>query len=457
MDGNAFLCRPDTPFIDRLSDEILSEIFLYCCRTSPSEPLLSTDAPLNASGVAARWRRVALTSPRLWSCISFRTSDHPDDTNNKHFIRSLECCKAWIERSGAVPLRLWVTSFSYIKPVNILTHDVLRNQRHRFVEAHLFLNFGHLVRNSDASVLSLASLPKLESLTVAHMPTLRERALTIDLSHSQSLREVTLHGNIHIAAIRSSLTALKRFTYAKLNDVSVVCKPTLSDALRVFCNAPDLEEAYLQGSYAYGNMWLDTQRIRAGCLRKLSLILDKSVDPGTIYILDQLTLPALEDAEFNFQRTSNRGLQPTRHSILSLFQRSEPPLKRLSVGGGCIDDLDLLAILHLSPTLRCLELMCHVFADLRRFLDEMTLRPDSTTNLCLELDTIVFYACPWGASGQGMADMILSRFSDYYSDDGSAFTGKLRKVCLYRTGYLHLWQDEAMQDCVQEGLDLDIS
>lgn len=446
---------PAIPFIYRLSDEILSDIFLYCCRSSPAQPLLLTDAPLSVAGVSSHWRRVALSSPHIWSCINYSSSDHPDDIEDSHFARSLDCCKTWLGRSGAVPLKLHVTSFSYIKLINLDTMDLFRQHRNRVIEAQLFLRHGGLIQKNGAEVMAFTGFLKLERLTVSYKPTLRDRYMSLDLSHLTIVREVALLGNVHITAIGYPLRDLRRFAYTKENAASPFTGPALLDSIRVLDKATGLQEINLRGLHTRASIAHDIRMVRAQNLRKLTLVLDNAVYNGRLALLDQVALPALEDAEFHFQRATERGPLPDAHSVLSLFQRSKPQLQRLSIGGGCIDDTDLLAILCLSPTLKRLELMCHVFADLKAFLDRMTLRPDSTSNLCPDLETLVFFSCPWGVSGHGMADMIISRCIGHNPNVGAGTAcGKLQRMYLHRMGYLDLWEDEVISDCVREGLYL---
>lgn len=446
---------PAIPFVYRLSDEILSDIFLYCCRSSPAQPLLLTDAPLSVAGVSSYWRRVALSSPHIWSCVSYTSSDHPDDIEDSHFAKSLDYCKTWLGRSGAVPLKLHVTSFSYIKLIDLDTMDLFRRHTNRVIEAQLFLRHGSLIQRNGAEVMAFVGFPKLERFTISYKPTIRDRYMFVDLSHLRILREVALLGNVHIAAIGSPLRELRRFTYTKENAASPFTGPTLLDSMRVLDRATGLQEINLRGLHARASIAHDIRMVCAQKLRKLTLVLDNAVFNGRLVLLDQVTLPALEDAEFHFQRATERGPLPDAHSVLSLFQRSKPQLQRLSIGGGCIDDTDLLEILRLSPTLKRLELMCHVFADLKAFLDRMTLRPGWSNNLCPNLETLVFFSCPWGVSGLGMADMIISRCIGHNPNVGAGTaSGKLQRMYLHRMGYLDLWEDEVISDCVREGLYL---
>lgn len=444
------------PHINWLSDEVLSDIFLYCCRQSPSEPLLRTDAPLSVASVSSRWRQIALTSPRLWSCISYSSSDHPDDASKSHFVKSLDCLNTWLRRSGAVPLKLRVTSFSYIKP--IVTTDLVRYQRHRVVEVHLFLSHGSLTEDGDAGLITIAGLPKLERFTFSYIPAIIKRIITIDLSQLRTVREVALLGNVRIASIRSSLPELKRFTYADAINPFHVAGGTLMDALKVLDISPGLYDLNLRGAYYRHSLpsdGLGPRKVCAQNLRKLSLVFDRAVHCGRLFLLDRLTLPALEDAEIYFPKETGNTAFADAHSVLSLFQRSGPELKRLSIGGGCINDADLLSILRLVPTLRSLELVHHTFTNLKTFLDHLTIRSDSEHKLCSDLEMLVFLACPSRAPTHVMADMIISRCQDYDLDDGGGIrAGTLRRMHLHDMDYLDLWEDEAILDCFHEGLDL---
>lgn len=452
----SFHVPPSGTPINWLSDEVLSDVFLYCCRQSASEPLLRTDAPLSVASVSFRWRQIALTTPRLWSCINYSFSDHPDDKNKPHFVKSLDCFNTWLRRTGVVPLKLRISSFSYIKPD--VTMDFVRHHRHRIFEVFLFLSHGSLREYDDAKVITIAGLPKLAKFTFSYIPALIKRTITVDLSGLRTVREISLLGNVRIASIRSSLSELKHFTYADAIESSFVAGPTLLDTLKVLDISPGLHELNLRGAYDRHDSFLngvEAPKVCAQNLRKLSLVFDRAVHGGRLFVLDRLTLPALEDAEIYFPKETCNAAFADAHSVLSLFQRSCPELKRLSIGGGCINDADLLAILRLVPTLRSLELIHHTFTNLKTFLDHLTLRSDSEHKLCSDLEMLVFLACPSRAPTHVIADMIISRCLDYDLDDGVGLrAGTLRKMHLLDMDFLDLWEDEAIVECVQEGLDL---
>ena len=55
--------------IRRLPDDILREIFVYCLPPNRTAGMCATEPPLLLAHVCGRWRRVAMSTPRLWSSL----------------------------------------------------------------------------------------------------------------------------------------------------------------------------------------------------------------------------------------------------------------------------------------------------------------------------------------------------------------------------------------------------
>jgi hypothetical protein len=91
-------------YINRLSVEILAEIFLRCLTFAGWDPFLvpkANDAPLLLCQICGYWRQVALATPKLWAAISI---------NSATVHRSLVAL--WLSRSQPSPLSFHISSSS---------------------------------------------------------------------------------------------------------------------------------------------------------------------------------------------------------------------------------------------------------------------------------------------------------------------------------------------------------
>ncbi|KAF9265916.1 hypothetical protein L218DRAFT_845841, partial [Marasmius fiardii PR-910] len=95
----------------RLFPELWSEIFLWClpehtlqhhlARRNAGHNITDTspsDAPLLLTRVCSSWREVALSTPKLWSNITY-TVCRPSASKSQ-----LQRLETWLSRSGATPL-----------------------------------------------------------------------------------------------------------------------------------------------------------------------------------------------------------------------------------------------------------------------------------------------------------------------------------------------------------------
>ncbi|PFH46951.1 hypothetical protein AMATHDRAFT_129995, partial [Amanita thiersii Skay4041] len=84
----------------RLSPEILAEIFVHCL----DQKNISNDirrCPLLLCRVCSSWQHLALHTPKLWSTLNIKLRRMP--ISIKEFAEHLH---TWIKRSGNLPLTL---------------------------------------------------------------------------------------------------------------------------------------------------------------------------------------------------------------------------------------------------------------------------------------------------------------------------------------------------------------
>lgn len=98
--------------ISRLPPEILAEIFLHCVEAkwldipptiSKRSDIRLDKSPCRLAGTCRRWRIIAHSTPRLWSCIALVLRP-------KHVKPDVEFTKIWLDRSVASPLSICLES-----------------------------------------------------------------------------------------------------------------------------------------------------------------------------------------------------------------------------------------------------------------------------------------------------------------------------------------------------------
>ena len=124
--------------VEKLPNEVLSEIFFWCTPTSADQDDLPPHAAISLSHVCKHWRRVALNSPRLWTYTRIPIV-------NQNLDRPVALTQLYLHRSKMRPIFLdfdFVEDFSYYKPVLPLFEriiDVARSMRPEWVVQNSFL------------------------------------------------------------------------------------------------------------------------------------------------------------------------------------------------------------------------------------------------------------------------------------------------------------------------------
>jgi hypothetical protein len=169
----------------RLPIDILQEIFLHTLPTTHNALMDSYDCPLLLTQICNGWRRIALSTPQLWSSIHIPVPPiargHPHHWGPIHFgelpeefrISTLSCLKSyatsitnWLGRSGVTPL-----SISLYDP-----RDSFVPKEHYEIIIDSFLPFTYRWKNlvldtyspflTRIAALTESDVPFLESLTL---------------------------------------------------------------------------------------------------------------------------------------------------------------------------------------------------------------------------------------------------------------------------------------------------
>ncbi|KAE9410788.1 hypothetical protein BT96DRAFT_796966, partial [Gymnopus androsaceus JB14] len=90
--------------VRQIPPETLAKTFVQCLPTEPLYPIRNLDeAPLSLTSICRDWRRIALTTPRLWNSLHIYL---PPPLSRDACSRRIAGTTSWLERSGSLPLSI---------------------------------------------------------------------------------------------------------------------------------------------------------------------------------------------------------------------------------------------------------------------------------------------------------------------------------------------------------------
>jgi hypothetical protein len=93
-----------------LPEDVVREIFLACLSSPGNAVMSSCEAPLVLGQVCSGWRRIAFSTPHMW------TSLHVVVPNLSRLRQMADAVDAWLTRSGALPLSITLAVSSACEP-----------------------------------------------------------------------------------------------------------------------------------------------------------------------------------------------------------------------------------------------------------------------------------------------------------------------------------------------------
>ncbi|KAJ6471821.1 hypothetical protein C8R47DRAFT_744125 [Mycena vitilis] len=209
----------------RLPHDILSAIFVACLPDAQYASMNSADPPLLLCHLCSAWRKLALSSPRLWTSLtireSYRTYPYP-----AHRVCS-EGVKSWLARSGSLPLS--ISSSSATDPVlKSLLACAPRWEHMRFRQ------------------VSLTSVEALKQLSPEDTPLLKSAAIEVIPGMGTSALSCIGAFNIRRLSLSGSCFGLQNLVPPlNLSHISLY-KISSDQALDVLRRCPMLEACTLQ-------------------------------------------------------------------------------------------------------------------------------------------------------------------------------------------------------------------
>ncbi|KAJ7674038.1 hypothetical protein DFH06DRAFT_1173831 [Mycena polygramma] len=130
-----------TMVLDSLPPELLAEVFtrtlLWKYAHEPRSPPSTAETPLVLTLVSKRWRTIAFETPVLWSSLSYHIQYEGEAGQN-----ALDGVRAWLGRSGNVPLYLGISIGTLDTVVANEFLKIYYAQSHRWKILQLFLAGG---------------------------------------------------------------------------------------------------------------------------------------------------------------------------------------------------------------------------------------------------------------------------------------------------------------------------
>ena len=425
----------------RLTPELQSMVFveaLPCISCAHQVQQLSLrQAPLNVSHVCRSWRIIALSTPRLWTRISF---NHPANMNYSRALAIASSIPVFLKRSASCVL--------YIK----LDTCAFYNLRHRTPSKHyadalaqLMRLWGMVVRpvvscrqrwkevliecrwgdwfcgyaTSGKMVLNnLYSLRNLQFRILEAIPvdTKTQLKLELDLSEAAKIENLILTDNadfIQLCSVsRVSLPKLRGFAAQGKNDSF-----SLDAIYKILATSPSLEDFCL---------WLPTRGstetqedaiipLSLANLHRLRLLVEVEASDDTVRqftdILQRIVTPSLRDLDISFSTCWHSALS---HAAC-LLCLSGGPLRNLhlTVDNGEVDMDGLISCLEASPMLRTLSIEIQDFS-LAELARRLTVHahptyPYARATLCPRLQQLDLVVDDIGVSAHALAELLLSR------------------------------------------------
>ncbi|KAJ7241441.1 hypothetical protein C8J57DRAFT_1369361, partial [Mycena rebaudengoi] len=195
VDAHSALLSP----IRHLPLDVVQEIFVACLPADRNAVMSACDAPVLLGRICSQWRKLSLSTPRLWASLHFIIAPHEP--------KRLEVMKMWLGRSGSCPL-----SISFY--VNAWHDDCLGP----------FVNeLGCVARRwkSMSMVATPSVLKMLAGLKQHDLPMLEEFSLINIREHPESLeflqgsriRRISLNGDVPFSRLSFQW---ERLTYLSL-------------------------------------------------------------------------------------------------------------------------------------------------------------------------------------------------------------------------------------------------
>lgn len=333
----------------KLPPEIVHHIFTLCLPQSPFLRPISTDAPLLLCHVSRTWRKRVLDDAKMWTSLYVGCSSSGRGHVSCRQSIPPELMQKWLSRSSTLPisLHLSVGKQYYQRPegpgafrtiVEILAGNINR-----------CYNLKLDLPSMEAIALFLELLPQNEVLRLESFLVCceEEHRLPIRLSplfkNSPNLRRLIWE----IPNVKAR-RFLEIVNWNQLVDVHLDCRLSLVDCFDIIQKSVQLKTCYLYGISTTVSSPLLTGRHTHTSLQDLRLHSTIPINS----LISALTLPSLNTLQLLFSGNPDElDAHNTGADLSHLVERSNPPLRRLTLENFRIPENDLIRCLLELPTI----------------------------------------------------------------------------------------------------------
>lgn len=340
--------------------------------------LSSTPGPLIFGQVCTYWRDLALNTPRLWNTLALRVLG---GYIAESFIAG---CEAWLKRSGALPLSLWIEGKSDLI-IRVMNAVMIQHcDRWEFVTLHAPMSSIARVCSS----LSPGALPMLKSFSLFD-DTWRAPLGTVDewvaLKSAPALHQVDLDFRQGGSILRHS------FCWSQLTHLAMRF-PEPKDCLHILRQASALVTCYIWSLEKRRTGFQNTP-CGAIVLHYLHFLHISTSDPTSLMIFRVLTCPALQKLHIQYTKrnggpSSQHSIQPFWHlDLVTFLSRTSGSVEDLTIRG--FSDVELTECLSALPKLTALSI--EEISDSRiinAFMKALTSGPESANSLVPHLTSL---------------------------------------------------------------------
>ncbi|PPQ91916.1 hypothetical protein CVT25_001287 [Psilocybe cyanescens] len=338
-----------SPFLLLLPVEIISEIFSFCLPTFDPKNDMHTPAdsftPFVFGAVCTSWRRIAWSTPMLWSSLTFRL------TSPLNIHTQVSLLEEWLARSGQLPLSIRLASSDDFSWTGISSEGVIKTIRqhaHRWRDLIIHLPsscYRHLPISDEAS-----GFPLLQSFILKPPGGQGDRVHKINMPLSPNLQYLSLS----CLYLRSIVFHFEVLTHVELESFYI---DEILEMLRQTTALFNLTaRRILSGDDRHDP---PEDPVVLANLEEIYIVNDKGTDIQLLF--DKISTPKLNSLSYTAE-----GLLPIPSSdIVALIKRSECNLETLSILQAPIREEPLQILLAALPSLKSLKISMPTLTSIR--------------------------------------------------------------------------------------------
>ncbi|TDL22357.1 hypothetical protein BD410DRAFT_898299 [Rickenella mellea] len=447
--------------MNSVPNEILSQIFQSCFRNQRTERFgcacpSHSEAPLLLLRICRRWHDCAMATPSLWSQLSIGRG------TRRNMLHSVTVAKGWLDRAVRAPLSLDLC-YGKRDPEQSTQNAIHAAMANIFTPSRIwkavFLEVDKPMSNPYVDAIFeavLAHAPLLESFAfsltgfanlVPIVPTTK-----IEIGWTPYLSSISVQIKQPTHSFHLSFSNVH--TYGNIRELTLHWPESIEHAIHILGRCPNVEVLHicLRGEVQTPPQTIGLTLERLHTLGVLAMN-SGNTDFGDFF--HALTTPAL--VQLSIQNYDLWAHSPPSNwpPLSQLLERSQPPLKSLTLIGPCMIDDDIISCLQHTRELRVLSGEGHLFSS--KVMDALTPSVNPPTiPLCPLLTKIGLQGNP--ADFSAVTAMTYERWKHSKQDpinDEVKFRIHMVEIVEMPSEHCSRFLDcQGMAACVEEGMEL---